>query len=55
MEDPGWHPARLAIEQAGLDIVPIPVDADGLRVDALHDVRAVLVTPGAPVPDRRRP
>jgi len=50
VEDPGWHPARLSIEQAGLDIVPIPVDADGLRVDALHDVRAVLVTPAHQFP-----
>ena len=50
VEDPGWHPARLAIEQAGLDIVPIPVDGDGLRVDALHDVRAVLVTPAHQFP-----
>ncbi|MDA0167853.1 PLP-dependent aminotransferase family protein [Solirubrobacter taibaiensis] len=50
VEDPGWHPARLAIEQAGLGVVPVPVDADGLRVDALHDVRAVLVTPAHQFP-----
>ena len=55
VEDPGWHPARLAIEQAGLDVVPVPVDAEGLRVDALRDVRAVLRHARAPVPDRRDP
>ena len=35
VEDPGWHPHRLAIEQAGLEVVPVPVDEQGLRVDAL--------------------
>jgi GntR family transcriptional regulator / MocR family aminotransferase len=47
LEDPGWHRHRLAVEQAGLEVVPIPVDAEGLRVDALEreDVEVVLVTP----------
>jgi GntR family transcriptional regulator/MocR family aminotransferase len=36
LEDPGWHPHRLIIEQAGLEVVPIPVDAEGIRVDALE-------------------
>ena len=31
VEDPGWHPARLVIEQAGLRVRPIGVDAQGLR------------------------
>ncbi|MBE2319638.1 PLP-dependent aminotransferase family protein [Solirubrobacter sp. CPCC 204708] len=60
VEDPGWHPARLAIEQAGLTVVPVPVDEQGVRVDLLDGVRAVLVTPGhqfptgvALSPDRR--
>jgi GntR family transcriptional regulator/MocR family aminotransferase len=46
LEDPGWHVHRLAVEQAGLQAVPIPVDEEGLRVDALVDsgASAVLVT-----------
>ena len=36
LEDPGWHPHRLIVEQAGLEVVPVPVDAEGIRVDALE-------------------
>ncbi len=50
VEDPGWHPHRLAIEQAGLEVVPVPVDEQGLRVDALDAVRVVVVTPGHQFP-----
>ncbi len=52
LEDPGWHVHRLAVEQAGLEAVPIPVDEQGLRVDALlaADVSAVLVTPAHQFP-----
>jgi GntR family transcriptional regulator/MocR family aminotransferase len=50
VEDPGWHPARLAIEQAGLRVVPVPVDREGLRVDRLDGARAVLVTPAHQFP-----
>jgi GntR family transcriptional regulator/MocR family aminotransferase len=52
LEDPGWHPHRLIVEQAGLEVVPIPVDAHGLRVDALEAaaVSAVLVTPAHQFP-----
>ena len=62
VEDPG-HVERCAdVRAAGIELVPIPVDEDGLRIDALRaaDVRAVLVTPahhyptGAVLaPDRR--
>ncbi len=47
LEDPGWHVHRLIVEQAGLEIVPIPVDDGGIVVEALAatDVAAVLVTP----------
>ena len=31
LEDPGWHIHRLIVEQAGIQVVPIPVDAEGLR------------------------
>jgi GntR family transcriptional regulator/MocR family aminotransferase len=50
VEDPGWHPHRLAIEQAGLRVTPIPVDEHGLRVDALGDARVVVVTPAQQFP-----
>jgi GntR family transcriptional regulator/MocR family aminotransferase len=52
LEDPGWHVHRLIVEQAGLEVVPIPVDASGISVDALArtDVAAVLVTPANQFP-----
>lgn len=47
LEDPGWHGHRLILEQAGLAVEPIPVDAEGLRVDLLErsQAAAVIVTP----------
>jgi GntR family transcriptional regulator/MocR family aminotransferase len=52
LEDPGWHLHRLIVEQAGLQVVPIPVDEHGLRVDALAatDASAVLLTPAHQFP-----
>jgi GntR family transcriptional regulator/MocR family aminotransferase len=52
LEDPGWHPHRLIAEQTGLEVVPVPVDADGIRVDALEAaaVNAVVVTPAHQFP-----
>jgi len=52
LEDPGWHPHRLILEQAGLEVVPVPVDADGIQVDALDAaaVSAVVVTPAHQFP-----
>jgi GntR family transcriptional regulator/MocR family aminotransferase len=52
LEDPGWHHHRLIVEQAGLEVVPIPVDEGGLRVDALAatDASAVLLTPAHQFP-----
>ncbi|MCL2770076.1 MAG: PLP-dependent aminotransferase family protein [Solirubrobacterales bacterium] len=46
LEDPGWQVHRMIADQAGLEIVPIPVDREGLCVEALAatDVAAVLVT-----------
>jgi GntR family transcriptional regulator/MocR family aminotransferase len=46
LEDPGWHSHRLIIEQAGMEVLPIPVDEHGLRVDALAagEAPAVVVT-----------
>lgn len=55
LEDPGWHAHRLIVEQAGLNVVPIPVDGDGLRIDALarSDAAAVVVTPAHQFPTGR--
>jgi GntR family transcriptional regulator / MocR family aminotransferase len=47
LEDPGWHAQRLIVEAAGLTVIPIPVDADGIDVTALSEsgADAVVVTP----------
>jgi GntR family transcriptional regulator/MocR family aminotransferase len=52
LEDPGWHPHRLIVEQAGLDVVPVGVDEHGLRMDELEatDAAAVVVTPAHQFP-----
>ena len=47
IEDPGWRWQRYTVEMAGLEAVPIRVDADGLVVAdlAAADVDAVVMTP----------
>lgn len=52
LEDPGWHRHRLVVEQAGIEVVPIPVDGDGLRVETLKASGAsvVVVTPAHQFP-----
>lgn len=52
LEDPGWHAHRLIAEQAGLAVVPIPVDDEGIRVEALEasGASAVVVTPAHQFP-----
>jgi GntR family transcriptional regulator/MocR family aminotransferase len=52
VEEPGWHTHRLILEQAGLEVVVVPVDERGLRVDALagSDAAAVIVTPAHQFP-----
>jgi GntR family transcriptional regulator/MocR family aminotransferase len=52
LEDPGWHPHRLIVEQAGLEVVPVPVDAAGIDVDALaaSGATAVVLTPAHQFP-----
>lgn len=62
LEDPGWHAQRLIVEEAGLAVTPIAVDADGIDVAALDrsGADAVVVTPahqfptGAVLSARRR-
>jgi GntR family transcriptional regulator / MocR family aminotransferase len=58
MEDPSSAPGRDQLASNGLEIVPIPVDEDGLRVDRLPgadgaigaDVDAVMLTPAHQFP-----
>jgi GntR family transcriptional regulator/MocR family aminotransferase len=51
VEDPGYPPARRAFEAHGATIVPVPVDADGLVVDALPAAaRIIYVTPSHQFP-----
>jgi GntR family transcriptional regulator/MocR family aminotransferase len=51
VEDPGYRPAWEALQRAGARLVPLPVDGDGVVVDALAElvarerVRAVYLTP----------
>ncbi len=46
LEDPGWHMHRLIVENAGMEVVPVGVDNEGLRVEELAktDAAAVVVT-----------
>ncbi len=52
LEDPGWHTHKLIVEQAGMEVVPIEVDAQGLRVEQLvgSDADVVIVTPAHQCP-----
>jgi len=61
VEDPSHRWRTRVLMASGLETVPVPVDEDGLRVDELHDVDAVVVSPehqfptGAVLsPERRR-
>jgi GntR family transcriptional regulator/MocR family aminotransferase len=52
VEDPCHDEVRVSCASAGLEMVPVPVDGEGLRVDALERaaVDAVLVTPAHQYP-----
>jgi GntR family transcriptional regulator / MocR family aminotransferase len=52
VEDPCHDEVRQSVKSAGLELVPVPVDDDGLRIDALDHaaVDAVLVTPAHQYP-----
>lgn len=52
LEDPGWHPQRLIVEEAGLRVVPVPVDEEGINVEALSSsgASAVVVSPAHQFP-----
>ncbi|MEX3952848.1 PLP-dependent aminotransferase family protein [Paraburkholderia sp. EG287B] len=54
MEEPGFMLARKGLELARLNIVPIPVDADGINVDygikTAPDAALAVLTPGQQAP-----
>ena len=54
MEDPGYGGARWAFQQAGLQVVPVPLDSAGLDVTAAQilapDARLAYVTPSHQFP-----
>ncbi len=52
VEDPSSGPGRVQLEATGLEPVPVPVDEDGLVVDALDgaSVDALMVTPAHQFP-----
>jgi GntR family transcriptional regulator/MocR family aminotransferase len=51
VEDPGYAPARRLFQSLGLEVVGVPVDDQGLVVDALPvDARLVYVTPSHQYP-----
>lgn len=51
VEEPGYLPARAAFRAAGARVVPVPVDGEGLVVDALpKHARVVYVTPSHQFP-----
>ena len=51
VEDPGYPPARRLFGSAGARVVPVPVDAEGLVVDALPgEARLVYATPSHQFP-----
>jgi GntR family transcriptional regulator/MocR family aminotransferase len=54
MEEPGFRLTRKGLELAGLNLVPVPVDAEGLNVDYgienAADAALAVVTPGQQAP-----
>jgi len=50
VEDPGSRGAREALAYCGLTPVPVPVDDEGLEVDALRAIEAVVLTPAHQFP-----
>ncbi|MFL5515423.1 MAG: PLP-dependent aminotransferase family protein [Gemmatimonadales bacterium] len=52
VEDPCHDEVRNSVVGAGLTLVPVPVDADGMRVEGLDDAKAdaVIITPAHQYP-----
>jgi len=45
VEDPGHRWRTNALRASGLEVVPVPLDEEGLRVDRFGDLAAVVVSP----------
>jgi GntR family transcriptional regulator/MocR family aminotransferase len=51
VEDPGWHRIRQIVAATGLEVVPVPVDDDGVRADRLDGrTSAVIISPAHQFP-----
>lgn len=50
VEDPGLPPYVRVVDAGGVEIVPVPVDHEGICIDDLGDARAVLCTPAHQFP-----
>ncbi|MGB5868964.1 MAG: PLP-dependent aminotransferase family protein, partial [Albidovulum sp.] len=50
IEDPGYHGARVAFLGAGLDLHPLPVDAEGAQIDGAPAARLLYLTPANQFP-----
>jgi GntR family transcriptional regulator/MocR family aminotransferase len=50
LEEPGYTGARGALLSAGARVVPVPVDAEGMIVDAANEARLAYVTPSCQFP-----
>lgn len=51
VEDPGYPPPRSLLQTMGMDVVAVPVDAEGLVIDAIPSgTRLVIVTPSHQFP-----
>ncbi|WP_277751926.1 aminotransferase-like domain-containing protein [Dankookia rubra] len=50
MEDPGYLLARQAFLATGAEVLPVPVDAEGPRTDALPEARLAYTTPSHQFP-----
>ncbi|RXJ04640.1 PLP-dependent aminotransferase family protein [Anaerobacillus alkaliphilus] len=42
MEDPGFHRARMSFGEAGMNVLPVTIDKDGLNFNQLYETRAKL-------------
>ncbi|MCG5239961.1 PLP-dependent aminotransferase family protein [Azospirillum doebereinerae] len=50
MENPGYGLARQVFQAAGADVIPIPVDEDGMRTERLPPARLAYTTPSHQFP-----
>ena len=50
MEDPGYNLARQVFLAAGAEVIPVPVDREGMRTDGLPAARLAFITPSHQFP-----